>query len=296
MRVHTLPQTLYSRVTTFLATVELPGHCPRFWQCTPPARPTPRRGTKATLSLLDLLAVPRTNPSAPLFAPTLEALHQQIEERHGRISGTITDDLPMSYVIKARLVTSVVEMTRRLVASDERRAKTRGEASSHQQAIRRALISVNKTTIQMQVKKTSQNIKLQAGLTTYYKYERLYEAFHGDEAQIAASFRRATFRLPRMSAAQFHFIDLRLLLYYGNMRVTKTRVYKLAQDILDKRTQGYWVDPERCGATIPEDLVTELLDLKIPMQAILDNQEKSGSVNPHSDALSRLVLRLREVC
>ncbi|GHO71698.1 hypothetical protein KSC_105900 [Ktedonobacter sp. SOSP1-52] len=202
----------------------------------------------------------------------------------------------MSYVIKARLVTSVVEMTRRLVASDERRAKTRGEASSHQQAIRRALISVNKTTIQMQVKKTSQNIKLQAGLTTYYKYERLYEAFHGDEAQIAASFRRATFRLPRMSAAQFHFIDLRLLLYYGNMRVTKTRVYKLAQDILDKRTQGYWVDPERCGATIPEDLVTELLDLKIPMQAILDNQEKSGSVNPHSDALSRLVLRLREVC
>jgi hypothetical protein len=237
-------------------------------------------GPETTLSLLDLLTVPRTNPSAPLFAPTLEALHQQIEERHGRISGTITDDLPMSYVIKARLVTSVVEMTRRLVASDERRAKTRGEASSHQQAIRRALISVNKTTIQMQVKGTSQNIKLQAGLTTYYKYERLYETFHGDEAQIAASFRRATFRLPRMSAAQFHFIDLCLLLYYGNMRVTKTRVYKLAQDILDKRTQGYWVDPERCGATIPEDLVTELLDLKIPMQAILDNQEKAVLLTP----------------
>jgi putative transposase len=210
----------------------------------------------------------------------LEALHQQIEEHYGKISGTITDDLPMSYVIKARIVTSIVEMTRRLVESDERRAKTRGEAVSHQQAIRRALISVNKTTIQVQVKGTSQDIKLQAGLTTYYKYERLYETFQGDEAQIAASFRRATFRLPRMSAAQFHFIDLCLLLYYGTMRVTKTRVYKLAQDILDKRTHGYWVDPKRCGATIPEDLVTELLDLKIPMQALLDNQEKAALLTP----------------
>ena len=95
-----------------------------------------------------------------------------------------------------------------------------------------------------------------------------------DEAQIAASFRRSTFRLPHMSPAQFHFIDTCLLLYYGNTRSTKTRVYKLAQDILEKRTQGYWVNPERCGATLPENLVTELLDLKIPMQAILDNPEK----------------------
>src|SRR2546421_387795 len=233
-------------------------------------------GPETTLSLIDLLAIKRTSPSAPLFAPTLEALHQQIEERYGRTPGTITHDLPDSFVIKARIVTSVVEMVRRLVESDERRAKARGEAISHQQAIRRALISVNKTTIRMQVKGTSQDIKLQAGLTTYYKYERLYATFDGDEARIAASFRRATFRLPRMSAAQFHFIDLCLLLYYGNTRVTKTRVYKLAQDILEKRTRGYWVNPEQCGTSIPEDLVTELLDLKIPMQAILDNQEKAA--------------------
>ncbi len=39
---------------------------------------------ETTLSLLDLFAIPRTNPSAPLFAPTLEALHQQIEERYGQ--------------------------------------------------------------------------------------------------------------------------------------------------------------------------------------------------------------------
>jgi hypothetical protein len=233
-------------------------------------------GQETTLSLLDLLAIPRTSPSAPLFAPTLEALHQQIEERYGRASGTTTHDLPENYVIKARIVTSVVEMVRKLVSADQRRAKARGEAISHKQAIRRALLSVNKTTIQMQVKGTNRDIKLQAGLTTYYKYERLYETTHGDEAQIAASFRRTTFRLPRMSPAQFHFIDLCLLLYYGNTRSTKTRVYKLAQDILEKRTHGYWVDPVQCGASIPENLVTELLDLKIPLQIILDNQEKAA--------------------
>jgi hypothetical protein len=233
-------------------------------------------GPETILSLLDLLAISRTSPFAPLFAPTLEALHQQIEERYGLTQGTITHDLPESYVIKARVVTSVVEMVRRLVLEDERRANACGEAISHQQAIRRALLAVNKITIHMQIRGTSQEIKLHAGLTTYYKYERLYETAHGDEAQIAASFRRATFRLPRMSAAQFHFIDLCLLLYYGNTRVTKTRVYKLAQDILEKRTQGYWINPELCGASIPENLVTELLDLKIPLQAILDNQEKAA--------------------
>jgi Mu transposase, C-terminal len=231
-------------------------------------------GPGTTLSLLDLLAIVRTSPSAPLFAPTLEALHQQIEERYDGALGTTTHDLPASYVIKARIVTSVVEMVRRLVESDERRANVRGEAISHQQAIRRALLCVNKTTIQMQVGGTSQHIKLHAGLTTYYKYERLYETAQGDEAQIAASFRRATFRLPRMRAAQFHFIDLCLVLYYGNTRVTKTRVYQLAQDILERRTLGYWVDPERCGASIPDNLVIELLDLNLPIQAILANQEK----------------------
>src|SRR6266566_4823253 len=183
-------------------------------------------GPGTTLSLLDLLAIPRTSTSAPLFAPTLEALHQQIEEQYGGVCGTMTDDLPKSYVIKARMVTSIVTMVRRLVSEDERQAKARNEAIAHQQAIRRAL-----------------------------------------------------FRLSRITPAQFHFVDTCLLLYYGNTRSTKKRVYTLSEDIL-KRTKGYWVNPARCGATVPENLVTELLDLKIPMQAILDNPEKKVLLTP----------------
>ncbi len=233
-------------------------------------------GPETRLSLLDLLAVPRTSPSAPLFAPTLEALHQQIEERYGLVPGTTTHDLPDSYVIKARIVTGVVETVRKLVSEDERRAKVRGETISHYQAICRALLTVNKTIIRMELRGTRQEITLHASPTSYYKYERLYETYHSDEAQIAASFRRSTFRLPHMSPAQFHFVDTCLLLYYGNTRSTKTRVYQLAEEILEKRAKGYWVNPERCGGTIPENLVTELLDLKIPLQAILDNPEKKA--------------------
>ncbi|HYU71617.1 MAG TPA: Mu transposase C-terminal domain-containing protein [Ktedonobacteraceae bacterium] len=233
-------------------------------------------GPATQLSLLDLLSIPRTNPSAPLFAPTLEALHQQIEEQYGISQGTTTHDLPDNYIIKARIVTGVVEMVRRLVSEDERRANMHGEVVSRKQAIQRALATVNTTTIGMEVRGTRQDIHLHAGFSSYYKYEQLYDTYSGDEAQIAASFRRSTFRLPRLSAAQFHFIDLCLLLYYGNTRSTKARVYKLAQDILEKRTHGYWIDPVRCGASIPENVVTELLDLKIPLQAILDNQEKAA--------------------
>lgn len=233
-------------------------------------------GPRIQLSLLDLLSIPRTNPSAPLFAPTLEALHQQIEEQHGVSQATTTHDLPDNYVIKAHIVTSVVEMVRRLVSDEERRAKLHGEAFSRKQAIQRALISVNRTTIQMEIKGTCRDIQLRAGVSSFYKYERLYETYSGDEAQIAASFRRSTFRIPRLNAAQFHFIDLCLLLYYGQTRSTKVRVYSLAKDILEKRTQQYWIDPERCGENIPENIVSELLDLKIPLQAILDNQEKAA--------------------
>ena len=235
---------------------------------------------KTTLSLLDLLATPQKGVDGPLFAPTLEALHEQVEDRYAITSSATTDDLPDNYLIKARIITTVVEMVKRLTSDDEQRAAARGEPLLRTQAIRRALETVNKMTIQVQIKGTTQERRLRASRTAYYKYLNLYDTYHGNEAAIAASFRRATFRLSQMSPAQFHFIDTCLLLYYGKTRSTKTRVYRLAQDILEKRTQGHWIDPERCGSAIPENVVTELLDLKLPMQAILDNPEKAALLTP----------------
>ncbi len=235
---------------------------------------------RTTLSLLDLLATPQKGTDAPLFAPTLKALHSLVEERYAITSSTTTDDLPGNYLIKAHIITTVVEMVKRLIADDEQRAAARSEPLSRTQAIRRALGTVNKATIQVQVKGIMQEHRLHTSRSSYYKYLSLYDTYHGNEAAIAASFRRTTFRLSHMSPAQLHFIDICLLLYYGQTRATKMRVYHLAQDILEKRTRGYWVDPERCGSAIPENLVTELLDLKLPMQAILENPEKATLLTP----------------
>ncbi len=237
-------------------------------------------GEHTHLALTDLFVTPQTERDAPLFASSLDDLYAQIEALSLSFPGVSPDALPEPYVLKAQMIVQVVEMVTRLVQEDEGRARARKEAWSRTQAVQRALATCNGTIIRVQMKDTTQEHTLHVGLSTYYKYDQLYRTYAGDAARIAASFRRATFRLSRMSQAQLHFTDMCLLLYYGNTRSTKTRVYQLAQDILDHRTQGYWIDPERCGKAVPENIVTELLDPKIPMKALLENPEKKAMLTP----------------
>jgi hypothetical protein len=234
---------------------------------------------RVPILLLDLFALPTAEAEPLLVASSLDALTRQIEERYvssAKPGAVLAHDLPENFVIKAHLITHIVETVKRQVCEEEQRAQARGEPFSQTQALRRALATCSGSRIQVHVNGTPQEHLLYVGLTSYYKYERLYSLYQGDEAQIAASFHRSTFRLSHLSRAQFHFIDTCLVLYYGSTRATKTRVYRLAQDILGTRTQGWWVDPNRCRAEISEDVVTELLDLKLPMQAILDNPEKAA--------------------
>jgi hypothetical protein len=234
---------------------------------------------QVTISLLDLFAAPFGDAETMLVAASLEGLLRQIEERYtsaAESGAVLAHDLPDNFVVRARLTIHIVETVKRLVSEEEQRAHARGEPFSRTAALKRALASCNGSRVGVDVNGKHQEQVIHVGLTSYYKYEHLYTLYQGDEAQIAASFRRSTFRLSHLSAAQFHFIDTCLLLYYGHLRYTKARVYRLAQDILETRTQGQWIDPERCGASIPEDLVEELLDLKLPMQAILDNPEKKA--------------------
>ncbi len=240
---------------------------------------------RTTLSLLDLCASPEAGASAPLFAPTLETLHEQIEELYGITSTVFTHDIPDNYVIKARIIITVVETVSRLVSEETRHAALRGETVLRTQAIGRALETVNKTTIQVQVKGTTKACRLQTSRAAYYKYVKLYNTYQGNEASIAASFRRATYRLPQMSQAQFHFIDLCLVLYYGNTRSTKTRVYQIASDILEKRTQGYWIDPERCGVARSQD----------PHAGHSGESREKGAADQDPDAFHRMVLWIYQV-
>ncbi len=233
-------------------------------------------GERVQLALTTLFAAPQTGQDTPMFATSLEALDAQLAERFTALSEADPDELPASFLVKAQIIVQTVEMVSRLVREDERRARGSKEAWSRTQAIRRALATCEGAVIRVQVKDTSSEHILHPTFSTYYKYQRLYRSCGGDCTRIAASFRRATFRTARLSRAQLHFTEMCLVLYYGNTRVTKTRVYQLAREILDHHTHGYWIDPERCGQAVPENLVTELLDPKIPLQAILDNPEKAA--------------------
>ena len=237
-------------------------------------------GEHIQLALTALFATPQTEGDPPLFASSLDNLYAQMETHTLSLPAASPDALPETYVLKAQMIVQVVEMVTQLVQQDEGRAQARKESWSRTQAVQRALATCNGTTIRLQIKDTTQEHLLHVGLSTYYKYDQLYRTYAGDTTRIAASFRRATFRLSRISQAQLHFTDMCLLLYYGNTRSTKTRVYQLAQDILDHRTQGYWIDPERCGKAIPENIVSELLDPKIPMKALLENPEKKAALTP----------------
>ncbi|OLD84140.1 MAG: hypothetical protein AUF64_02715 [Chloroflexi bacterium 13_1_20CM_54_36] len=233
-------------------------------------------GERVQLALTTLFAAPQTGQDTPLFATSLEALDAQLAQRAVPLSEADPDELPASFLVKAQIIVQTVDMVSRLVQEDERRARGRREAWSRTQAVRRALATCEGAVIRVQMKDTSSEHILHPTFSTYYKYERLYRTCGGDCTRIAASFRRSTFRTSRLSRAQLHFSEMCLVLYYGNTRVTKTRAYQLARETLDHRTHGYWIDPERCGKVVPENLVTELLDPAIPMQALLDNPEKAA--------------------
>src|SRR5256886_4730031 len=159
-----------------------------------------------TLSLLDLLATPQKGTDPPLFAPTLELLHEQVEDRYALRSTATTDDLPDNYLIKPRIITTVVETAARLLAEQERRAALRGEPLGRTQALHRALGTVNATTIQVQVNGITSERRLHASRAVYYKYRRLHDTYQGHEAAIATSFPRRTSRLPQLSQAPPPFI------------------------------------------------------------------------------------------
>jgi transposase InsO family protein len=176
------------------------------------------------------------------------------------LAGSTVAGLPDHYLAKADLVIEVVETTRQRLAEAESEAHFTGQTFHYTPTLKH-ILKTRATPV---------------GLTTYYKYRDRYETYAGDRAQIAASFRRATFNQTTMSAAQLHLMD-QIILRYGTRqppRQTRT-LYNIAQSVLT-RTGGRWIDPDRCSGDIPQNIVQELLDSNIPMAAILSQPEKSA--------------------
>ncbi len=218
-----------------------------------------------TLRMEELLLCNGADEAEPVFAPTLAALQHELERRsQNPVSIPIhPDGLPDHLLNRAEAMITVVETVDCLVAAEEGRGRSQpdGEKFKRTSAIQRACAQLD------------QPVKP----ATYYKYRRLYRQAGGNRNQIAAALRRSTFNQTRMNRTQLHFIDIHIMRFYARSRQFRPRpstVYEIAKATL-KRTNGLWVDPERCVGQTPENLIEELLNPKLPFAAISDNPEKA---------------------
>jgi len=213
------------------------------------------------------LLLPQDNgPTEPIFAPTLEALQAEIDRRYPPTNPINATGLPAQLLHRADTIVAVVETVDKLVAAEEGRALLRQEKFQRTPAIRRACAQLAEP----------------VSPATYYNYRRLYREWDGDRGRIAAALRRSTFNQTRMDKAQLHFVDTHILRFYARSRSIRPRpmtLYRIAQSTFE-RTKGLWLDPEQGAAGVPENVVEELLNPKLPMQAILDNPEKARLLRP----------------
>jgi len=198
-----------------------------------------------------------------LFAPTLERLHREMENFQPFPGIAPTSGIPETFLAEADRIISVVEQVERLAAKIQQEMDKKGDPYTNTDILRKACALTHPSIV----------------LSTFYQYVRRINQYHGDRAQIAASFRRRTYNQARLDKAQLHFLDTIIPLFYRADRASRpAKVYRLGESALKFHTHGRWIDPNKCRGQVPEDLVEELiqvLEKKLPMEAIVDNPEKA---------------------
>lgn len=193
-----------------------------------------------------------------VFASSISQLQQQ-QRQLPAIPADI--DLPTSHLEHADHIVQTVETVEHLISIEEQYAQRYHQIFYRTPAIQHALARLDPP----------------IALSTYYKYLKRYQANDGVRNRIAASLRRKSYNQIKVTRAQLHFIDTLIMRYYARQRPLRPMtVYRLGQSIL-KRTQNHWVNPEK---TIPNDLIEELLDTRLPMHLLLDNVDKRDHLIP----------------
>ena len=213
-----------------------------------------------TLNLQDLWLHGQDEFAAPLFARSIDELYVQIENRTPTPKDTAGEGLPKKLLKRAETIITTVETVARLVNLAESRARAAHTTFRSTEAIRMALAQ-----LEVPIKQS-----------TFYKYRDLYYQNHREKTELAAALRRKTLHKVTFNKAILHCVDTHIMRFYArnSPRLRPATVFRLMQETL-RRTGGRWIDPERCGSSIPQLIVDELLDPKVPIQAILENVEKS---------------------
>jgi hypothetical protein len=223
-------------------------------------------GAREAVRVEALFTVAEDEKDIPVFAPTLSALQKELEHRFPPPKPTHAVSLPTHLLQQATHIITVVEAVEQAIAAAEARAHLQNEPFRRTPALRQACAQLADP----------------VHPSTYYRYRQLYLKYGGDRGQIASALRRSTFNQSRMEKAQLHFVDTLIMRFYARSQALRLRpltVYRIARSTL-QRTHGLWVDPARCHGAVPENLVEELLNPDLPLQAIVDNPEKKELLKP----------------
>ncbi len=117
-------------------------------------------------------------------------------------------------------------------------------------------------------------------ISTFYRYERRIRDHRGSQIEIASSLISVAKGRTTMTPAQYHLADTMIAQFYADrdMPLSPTATHEVMEGTL-QRTGGLWVNPTLC-TEIPENLVYELMDHRLPMGAILANDEKRRLLSP----------------
>lgn len=195
---------------------------------------------------------------ATFFAPSLHQLQSEIA-CHQPLAQAFIDGngLPQALMDKAHTIIEYVEYVQHRLEAQLFTAQQQGTPMKQTVALKQILHEAH----------------VSIGLTTYYKYVKLYRQHHGNQAQIAASLRRSSYNQLRMSKAQLHFMDTVLEQYYARPNpLSKAQVYRQAESLL-KRTEGCWLDPDRNPSPVPPTLVADLLNPTVTLTDIHANPD-----------------------
>lgn len=201
-----------------------------------------------------------------VFAPNIDSIIKQLKNFEDAPASLPASSIPENYLKKADEIFRKVEMVDQLVSEYEKRYKTLGIHKGRAELISEACEAINKSN------------KFQTGIhrSSYYAYKKRITRSYGDIFNFASRSHRSSFNQTKIDRTTTTFVDTCLLTYYADeeYRLNPQTIFtKVMPEILE-RTSNKWIDPEKCGGTIPNDLTEELLNFKIPIEKIMLNPEK----------------------
>ena len=200
----------------------------------------------------------------PLFAPSIELLNQKIDEHNPNPISSPEISIDKKLLERAKLYIEKKGTIDALISEYKSLCFIKGEIFSFTQALEKSVEVVNE----------SKQYKGGISRSSYYRIRKLIKQAKGDLVQLSSLLHRSTFHKTRFPLSTLNFMDTVIMRFSARTKDLRNKdsLFEIAEDYLN-HTKGYWIDPTKCE-DVPGNLVEELLDPRIPVEALLENPEK----------------------